>query len=745
MKLIACILLFLAACVAKADRAYPVTYSPNKITESGRVFPTGTSSGYLLKQKFIDEEATLEVRSKDGSLRIVHLGNIDIDDAVLAGDNMLILAQSDSLYTLILVDKTGQMHSKILPNITPNGKAIFADINGNEVLLLVSRRLYRVDFGNSFSVEPVAEGVTEAKFLKINARTTRIAYISITQSGMNLNILRNGKSEILTKLAAYENSKLRILGDTVVVLSGGANYGNSTLVQMITLSHGIIFESWVEANISLVEIMRFRGALCALHLKTDEENYIRLQDLKTGKQIYSVFLNERLIEPYKFALRGGNAIVFFRNGLVRFETSSGTISAIDYLPIGKHFRSDELDAVFAGHKIIITSDETSLVLVRHDNKLWLLTRYYRQAGKILIPLIFMVVIAVLLHYYRKQKKLLDLLQEHSGRGAILLLDKGGKLLRANRAAKELIGISESIPKHKNILYYCVGSGLQNLKEWISFVLANRDSAKQKIIIKNDNNPKEWLFSAVVLRNFAGRLRGIVINGMDITEELEKKRLNNWASLAHDMQTNLSTIRLNAEQLSIEPENENYVRREKIIHQVNVLIQRVRDIVTVGRSDSLDKQQYDVQEICKEVISEFDQNMFPHVEFVLAAIPMPVICDKPKMIRALRNAIENAIRALKGKPGTVSISNYSDAKNVCFVIRDSGVGMDQKTKSKMLTPYFTTGAKEGGFGIGTMIMQHVVDMHDGEIIINSESGKGTELIFSIPSAGKTPVRKNYMRR
>lgn len=277
------------------------------------------------------------------------------------------------------------------------------------------------------------------------------------------------------------------------------------------------------------------------------------------------------------------------------------------------------------------------------------------------------------------------------------------------------------------------------------MLANRDSAKQKIIIDNENNPKEWLFSAVVLRNFAGRLRSIVINGMDITEELEKKRLNNWASLAHDMQTNLSTIRLNAEQLSIEPENENYVRREKIIHQVNVLIQRVRDIVTVGRSDSLDKQQYDVQEICKEVISEFDQNMFPHVEFVLAAIPMPVICDKPKMIRALRNAIENAIRALKGKPGTVSISNYSEAKNVCFVIRDSGVGMDQKTKSKMLTPYFTTGVKEGGFGIGTMIMQHVVDMHGGEIIINSESGKGTELIFSIPSAGKIPARKTFMRR
>ena len=65
------------------------------------------------------------------------------------------------------------------------------------------------------------------------------------------------------------------------------------------------------------------------------------------------------------------------------------------------------------------------------------------------------------------------------------------------------------------------------------------------------------------------------------------------------------------------------------------------------------------------------------------------------------------------------------------ISDTGVGMDAETMANMMKPYFTS-AKDGtGTGIGTMIMQHVMNLHGGSLRVTSEPGVGTQVIFRIP--------------
>ncbi len=67
----------------------------------------------------------------------------------------------------------------------------------------------------------------------------------------------------------------------------------------------------------------------------------------------------------------------------------------------------------------------------------------------------------------------------------------------------------------------------------------------------------------------------------------------------------------------------------------------------------------------------------------------------------------------------------------FAIIDNGEGMNEDTQKKILKPYFTTNKKQGGSGIGTMIMQRVMELHGGNFAISSEINKGTEVVFSIP--------------
>jgi len=216
-------------------------------------------------------------------------------------------------------------------------------------------------------------------------------------------------------------------------------------------------------------------------------------------------------------------------------------------------------------------------------------------------------------------------------------------------------------------------------------------------------------------------------------------LNNWSQLAHDMQTNLSTIRLNTEIINTETAVD-LDRKNKILHQVNILVQKIRDIVTVGRDDKLELSFVNSVIFCQDVCAEFDSNIFSTIQFQHIVKDFNFICDKSKLSRALRNAIENAIKYMKERGGTITITANKDIHNIIISVKDTGKGMDEKTKEKIFTPYFSTARKEGGYGIGSIIMQRAVELHGGKIIVESEKGVGTEIFFFLPDIAHKRIRK-----
>jgi len=131
-------------------------------------------------------------------------------------------------------------------------------------------------------------------------------------------------------------------------------------------------------------------------------------------------------------------------------------------------------------------------------------------------------------------------------GAVLVLDSSGRLLQANSTGKKLLGASDGEPMRKHYQYYCSLENTAPVRNIIEKAINNRSSFSQKIMILKDGDLREWFCIVTTMKNITGRFRGILFNGFDITEELGKNRLSNWAQLAHDMQTNLSTILLNAQ-------------------------------------------------------------------------------------------------------------------------------------------------------------------------------------------------------
>lgn len=118
---------------------------------------------------------------------------------------------------------------------------------------------------------------------------------------------------------------------------------------------------------------------------------------------------------------------------------------------------------------------------------------------------------------------------------------------------------------------------------------------------------------------------------------------------------------------------------------------------------------------------------------LGAIPI-IECFPGKLNQVFMNTFNNAIHAIEETKlgGTLTISSYvSDNDHIAVSVQDTGVGMTPETKAKIFEPFFTTKDVGQGTGLGMSIVFTIIQSHQGTIEIESEFGKGTKIIFTIP--------------
>lgn len=252
----------------------------------------------------------------------------------------------------------------------------------------------------------------------------------------------------------------------------------------------------------------------------------------------------------------------------------------------------------------------------------------------------------------------------------------------------------------------------------------------------DRGHREWLFTVTPLRGVFGRSRGYLVVGRDITEMSQHQRLVNWAQILHDIQTPLSTIRLNTELLLARKDvNQDTVLR-RIYHQAIILQNRVKDILELSQVMNREREFFDLAEICQQVYEEYIDVVPENVSFDLD-VQSCRIEGYPKILRrAIRNAVDNALKALEGKPGHIFLECWADAQYATVQIRDTGVGMDEQSLKTYLNPQYTK-FKEGT-GLGTFIIQTAIQLHNGTIDVVSNPGYGTTVRFRLPK--KVSIQK-----
>lgn len=228
-----------------------------------------------------------------------------------------------------------------------------------------------------------------------------------------------------------------------------------------------------------------------------------------------------------------------------------------------------------------------------------------------------------------------------------------------------------------------------------------------------------------------------------TEKL--KALGEMASgVAHDFNNILAVILGNIQLLIYQLD---YLRPEDIREQLKIIeksakdgaetIRRIQEFT--GRKSDREFITLSLNEIIKEVIiitqprwKDQAQKKGIEIQVQTQLNDIPFIMGNPSELReVLTNIIFNAIDAMP-EGGVITISSHIQTEDwVELRISDTGIGMSEEVRRRVFDPFFTTkGVKNSGLGMS--VSYGIIKRHGGDILIESEPGKGSTFIIHLPT-------------
>lgn len=231
-----------------------------------------------------------------------------------------------------------------------------------------------------------------------------------------------------------------------------------------------------------------------------------------------------------------------------------------------------------------------------------------------------------------------------------------------------------------------------------------------------------------------------------TKELELAKLKSEfvSTVSHELRTPLTSIRYLTELLQrgrVHREDKKQQYYETITREsgrLSKLIENILDFSTIEAGMKEYKfEETDIAELAKDVASGFEEQV-EQKEFTIESeisTQMPkVSADTEALSRALFNLLDNAFK-YSGKVRNVSLRAWAEGESVFLEVEDEGVGISQQDQKKIFEKFYRCdNARESdtkGSGIGLTLVAHIVKAHRGEVILESDEGKGTKVTIKLP--------------
>ena len=152
-----------------------------------------------------------------------------------------------------------------------------------------------------------------------------------------------------------------------------------------------------------------------------------------------------------------------------------------------------------------------------------------------------------------------------------------------------------------------------------------------------------------------------------------------------------------------------------------------------------KKHLDLNEVLETIANSFSlrvEHTGGKIFINIEAIDSDIYVDEVNFQNVIFNLMDNAVKYRKpDEPLNVYIKTWNDDQYLFFSIKDTGVGMKRDSLKKIFEKFYRvhTGNVHDvkGFGLGLAYVKKIIDLHDGDIKVDSELGKGTKFTVRLP--------------
>lgn len=278
------------------------------------------------------------------------------------------------------------------------------------------------------------------------------------------------------------------------------------------------------------------------------------------------------------------------------------------------------------------------------------------------------------------------------------------------------------------------------------------------------------FTANPIRISDNTIIGVSVLGRDITQQIQfeqslKKakefaeeashtKTQFLANISHEIRTPMNGIIGFTDLLlasKVNMRQKEYL--ELVRYSADSLLRLINDLLDVSKIEagkmSLVNKEFDLQKLLHEIIRSFKPKANEHKLKIVASvdksIPKILIGDELRLQQIFVNLIGNAIKF--SEHGKISVrlklkEKLNDRIVLAAEVEDEGIGIAEEKHEAIFEPFNQLGdpltTKYGGTGLGLSIARRLVEMMEGEIDLESESGKGSKFYFTVQLQVPSPI-------
>lgn len=346
--------------------------------------------------------------------------------------------------------------------------------------------------------------------------------------------------------------------------------------------------------------------------------------------------------------------------------------------------------------------------------------------------------------------------------AVVAIDADNKIILCNSSAEHIIECTENEMLDKNIddiVILYEDDHVLRFMEYRQQTETMKATLKQGIHLQSKEGKNIFIevFLAPVVFEDQNQT-GWILTFHDITkeQELEQMKLDFVSMAAHELRTPLTSIKGYTSLLydeyftKLDEAGQMYLNRLTIsTKNLGGLIENLLNVSRIEK-DTFKVELAPIQlgMVIADVIVNLEEQA--HMKKQILSFHSPqnalpeVFADSARIMQVLTNLIANAINYTQ-EGGIIEVFMKQLPKYIEVSIKDNGQGIPKEALPKLFTKFFRVSGilEQGskGTGLGLFITKSIVNMHHGDIIVESEEGKGATFRFTVPIASKEEVEEN----